>query len=537
VKHLVMLGAVLAIVAGCTEELKPDRCKRNEDCQKGWACDQNKRCVDLARTDGGDARLDVNRATGDGPDASDGGDGDAPEVGPVLADDGGVEMAGPDAPGSCSHDDHCMGMGSTPVCAAGRCVACALDTHCGDPVKRFCEMNICVDCVAAPGSCATKGGDKKHCGSNGACVECLESTQCTTTGKGFCVANSCVGCAGAPGACKAPIPVCDETGGTCVECTAASHCSDPAKPFCAANKCVPCNMAPAGQTCAMLAAARPVCGPMGACVECNAPADCMAAPKPICQANMCVACTGDAQCATKLGASPGVCLAHLDGRCATEADTIHVRAGNGCGALGTMAQPACTLDAARALINDSRRLVLVHGPVEGFDWTLPAGGPVSIIGQHSAAVSGGARVGARFSGTGEVYMRDMTVSYSMLQGIVAGQGTTLRLDRMTVQTNGGGGILLDGARFDIRNTLVTDNGPGQYGAQIFWGGILVQSPPAGGPARLERVSAVSNRQVGISCSAAIEGTGVLASGNPGGVEATPACGLNLCMAGAGCGAP
>jgi hypothetical protein len=165
-----------------------------------------------------------------------------------------------------------------------------------------------------------------------------------------------------------------------------------------------------------------------------------------------------------------------------------VRAGNGCGADGTMAQPACSLDAARPLINGNRRLVLVHGPVEGFDWTLPAGGPVSIIGQ-SATVSGGARVGARFSGTGEVYMRDMTVSYSMLQGIVAGQGTTLRLDRMTVQTNGGGGILLDRARFDIRNTLVSDNGPGQFGPQIFWGGILVQSPPAGGPARLERVSA------------------------------------------------
>ncbi len=202
-----------------------------------------------------------------------------------------------------------------------------------------------------------------------------------------------------------------------------------------------------------------------------------------------------------------------------------------------MAQPACTLDAARALITGNRRLVLVHGPVEGFDWTLPAGGPVSIIGQQAAAVSGGARVGARFGGTGEVYMRDMTVAYSMLQGIVAGQGTTLRLDRMTVQTNGGGGILLDRARFDIRNTLVSDNGPGQQGAQIFWGGILVQSPPAGGPARLERVSAVSNRQVGISCSAAIEGTGVLASGNVGGVETTPACGLNLCTPGAaGCGA-
>ena len=304
-------------------------------------------------------------------------------------------------------------------------------------------------------------------------------------------------------------------------------------------------MAPAGQTCATLDAARPVCGPAGACVECNASADCMAAAKPICQASKCVACTGDAQCAAKLGASPGVCLAHLDGRCATEADTIHVRAGSGCGAAGTMAQPACTLDAARPLITGTRRLVLVHGLVEGFDWTLPAGGPVSIIGQQSAAVSGGARVGARFSGTGEVYMRDMTVAYSMLQGIVAGQGTTLRLDRMTVQTNGGGGILLDRARFDIRNTLVSDNGPGQQGAQnlLGWhpGAIAARRS---GPARLERVSAVSNRQVGISCSAArSRAAGVLASGNFGGrrghrrLRPEPVPGDRRASCGASMGAP
>jgi hypothetical protein len=528
-----MLLAVLPLaLAACTNQLMAGRCDKNTPCTGGQECNKFNRCVDVARADGGDARPG---GTGERPPASEGGAG--PEVGGVPGADGsGPEMAGPDGPGSCGVDDDCEG---SAVCAAGRCVACTMDGHCGDPINRFCHNNACVDCKGAPAdSCAQKAGDRRHCGGNGACVECLETTQCTAAGRGFCVDNACVGCAMAGAdACKGTTPACDATSGSCVECTAPGNCKEAGKPFCAANKCVPCAMAPAGQTCATLNAALPACGPAGACVECNESADCKAAELPICQANRCVACTADAQCAAKLGASPGVCLAHQGGRCATEADTIHVRAGTGCGAAGTMAQPACSLDAARPLITGTRRLVLVHGLVEGFDWALPAGGPVSIIGKQSAVVSGGARIGARFTGTGEVYMRDMTVAYSMLQGIAAGPGTTLRLDRMTVQTNGGGGILLDHARFDIRHTLVTDNGPGQQGGQIPWGGIRIDTPPSEGPARLERVSAVSNRQVGISCSTRIEGAGVLASGNFGGVETTAACGLSLCpVTGASCGA-
>jgi hypothetical protein len=530
VKQAILLAVAALAAAACTDKLQPNRCEKDSDCgSKTRFCSSSKWCVDLVRADGGDARTD---ATGERPAGSDAGDGGGIPPG----DGGGPEAAVPDGPGSCGHDDDCAG---SAVCAAGRCVACTMDSHCTDATSRFCHNNSCVDCRAAPAdTCAQKGGDKKHCGSAGACVECLEASQCTTAGRGFCVNSSCVGCAMAGAdACKGATPACEATSGLCVECTAPANCKDAGKPFCAATKCVPCAMAPAGQTCAMLNAALPACGPAGACVECNDSADCKGADRPICQANKCVPCTADSQCAARPGGSPGVCLAHLGGRCASEADTIHVRAGNGCGAAGTMAQPACTLDAARGMITATRRLVLVHGLVEGFDWALPAGGPVSIIGKQSAVVSGGARIGARFTGTGEVYMRDLTVAYSMLVGIYAGPGTTLKLERMTVQTNGSGGILLDRARFDIRHTLVSDNGPGQQGAQIFWGGILIDSPPTEGPARLERVSAISNRQVGISCSTRVEGVGVLASGNFGGVEATAACGLSLCpITGATCGA-
>ena len=75
---------------------------------------------------------------------------------------------------------------------------------------------------------------------------------------------------------------------------------------------------------------------------------------------------------------------------------------------------------------------------------------------------------------------------------------TLRLDRVTVDSCRGGGVLLDGAAFDIRNTTITNNGPGQAGATA-WGGILVNALPATGPAKLSRVTAMDNKQVGIAC--------------------------------------
>jgi hypothetical protein len=510
----------MLILLGCTEELDKGRCRQQTDCEADQMCNDFRRCVSVARADGGNARRD---AAGDGGDRPVTGDGS-----PAMAD------AAPDAAGTCSGNADCPD--ASGVCASGRCVACTEDSHCADPLKRFCVMNSCVDCsLAPPDTCATKGtGNNKRCAmATGACVECLEASQCTAPGKTFCVAGACSGCmAAGADACKAPTPVC-EAGGSCVECTAAGHCKDPTKPFCAASKCVGCGMA-AGQTCASLDPAKPACGPGGDCVECNTSADCKAPARPICQAARCVACTADTQCVAKLGPSPGVCLAHLDGRCATEAETIHVRAGSGCGGGGTTAQPVCELDGARPLINAGRRLVLVHGLVQGFTWSLPSGGPVTIIGRDQPVIAGGARAGGRLTGTGEIWLRDLAFSSSALQGLVAEPGVNLHADRLLVEGNRGGGILLDGARFHLRDTVVNDNGPGQQGATA-WGGILVQSPPPGG-GRLERVSVTKNRQIGLSCSGTIQGTGVYASENVGG-EIAPTCGLAACpAAGGGCGA-
>src|SRR5439155_12883681 len=94
--------------------------------------------------------------------------------------------------------------------------------------------------------------------------------------------------------------------------------------------------------------------------------------KPICdvQARHCVPCTSDAQCAKK-DPNPGICVAHQDGRCAADAETIYVQMANGCGTAGSgrAATPFCSPQDAIAALTPTRRIILVTGPTatRGFD--------------------------------------------------------------------------------------------------------------------------------------------------------------------------
>ena len=55
-------------------------------------------------------------------------------------------------------------------------------------------------------------------------------------------------------------------------------------------------------------------------------ADCSQPTAPICVEGKCTRCTADTQCRERDGDDPGLCLAHLGGRCATDAEVIYVRA-------------------------------------------------------------------------------------------------------------------------------------------------------------------------------------------------------------------
>jgi hypothetical protein len=235
-------------------------------------------------------------------------------------------------------------------------------------------------------------------------------------------------------------------------------------------------------------------------------------------------------------------MAHQDGRCASEAETIYVQQTAACSSVadpagGTSGAPFCGLDKAAVALSTTRRLFVVRGTVQGAAWTLQgaAGSPqVSIVGQQTAVVVGGTASGLQIMGS-DVFLRDLTIRRSEQIGISANTGSTVRLENVTVSDNGGGGVLLDASGFEITNSIVTANGPGTSGPTT-WGGLLIQNPPSAGPARLTNTSVTGNNGPGISCSGPISGQGVLATNNSP-LDIVPTCGITPCGApSATCGA-
>ena len=431
---------------------------------------------------------------------------------------------------------------STPVCdvTAKKCVQCLGRTDCPDPTRAFCSSTaLCTPCSnAGAGACAARDATKPVCGSAGACVECGSDADCPTTTKPFCSgAGTCVSCAispGGTGACaarEAAKPVCGATG-ACVECGADLDCHQATKPFCSGTgACVPCAMAPGGASaCAARTPTMPLCAQSGACVQCVANADCPSST-PVCTAaNTCGKCTADADCAGRAG--PIVCMFHQDSRCATDAETVYVQNGVACSdgagvTGGTNAMPFCSLQPAIAVVGPTRDLIVVRGSVNGASSPFLGGArQISIVGQMSALI-GGVDPAIHLAG-GDLYARAVKLSTGSAIGCQADGGSTLRLDHIVVTGNAAGGIVLDGAAFVITNTTVTDNGPGDL-LGVPLGGIRAQNIPPAGPAQLQNVTIESNNQIGISCSAAVSGTGVLATMNTGG-DISPTCGFASCAA-------
>ncbi len=287
------------------------------------------------------------------------------------------------------------------------------------------------------------------------------------------------------------------------------------------------------------------------CVGCASSADCSAdVTKPICDltTHACVACSSDSQCVAKLGANPGVCMAHQDGRCASDAETIYVQNVAGCTATysndqeGTATAPYCSLDPIQVpmALSDTRTVVVIRGTVNAATMVLGRNATrseYSFIGQQNAVVAGAAQPAFDIN-SGKAYVRAVKFSPSASLGIRAissnttSSFTTLRLDTVTVDSCQQGGIFLDGAAFDIRNSTVTNNGPGSVGS-AFWGGVYIKSLPAvvGSPTSLSLLTVQMNKQVGVDCAAGpITGTGVFAAQNAGGVDVAPACGFSSCAA-------
>jgi hypothetical protein len=196
----------------------------------------------------------------------------------------------------------------------------------------------------------------------------------------------------------------------------------------------------------------------------------------------------------------------------------------------------------------SKPVVVVRGALSAGSAVISVTSPLTIVGKSGATVTATAAASADCITitSGEIYLRNMTIQGTASPktgiGINAGTGggnaVTLHVDTCAVTNNPGGGILLNGAAFDIKNTTVTDNGPNAVSTQ--WGGIYVQSLPSVGPSSLSLVSIETNNGGGLTCSAStsIQGTGILSTGNINTVaQVSPACNVSACTAtGTTCGA-
>jgi hypothetical protein len=255
-----------------------------------------------------------------------------------------------------------------------------------------------------------------------------------------------------------------------------------------------------------------------------------------------------------------------DGHCATTSEVIFVDSSASACATGdgTSANPVCTLTAASGLLHVGRNVIVLLGvasdhltlstsgvsPVligrknsSGDVGSIPAGGGVALTILSDTAlvrdltVAGGVGSGAKgvlVQGTGtKLTLLRVTANLTTGLGVEADTGTTLTMNACTVSNNSmGGGILLNGAAFDIESTTVTGNGPS---ADLTWGGIKIQSPIASEDT-LNLVTVQNNLGPGVSCSAPVAGTGVLASGNATG-QIAGTCGFSSCgTAGPMCGA-
>jgi hypothetical protein len=198
--------------------------------------------------------------------------------------------------------------------------------------------------------------------------------------------------------------------------------------------------------------------------------------------------------------------------------------------------PFCSLEPAAKDAGGSRTVIVVRGGVTASMTPFGGASEISIVGQQSATIAAAAQSSAvHVAQGGKLYSRDTSITAVLGVGIVADNGSTLRMERVTVANSAKGGISLIGAAFDISNTKVTANGQGVDGG-TFWGGIYIKFPPSSGPTRLNLVSVTSNMSIGISCTGTISGSGVLAASNAGG-DISPTCGFSSCAtASASCGA-
>jgi hypothetical protein len=429
-------------------------------------------------------------------------------------------------------------------------VACVKSSECtADPTKPVCVANQCAACSFAASECEIKNSAAPVCQTtSGKCVGCVETSDCVGDADGgvdggadggvvagFCntTTNQCVGClssrdcsdpskpiCGTSETCvacgsqlasvdgcaikNAVLPVCKATAGTCVECGGDSDCKTSTIPACdTANKCVECV-----QSSHCKNASAPVCDTTAEhCVQCLANSDC-SGTTPICTNKQCRACAKDSEC-TNISPA-GVC--GLDGSCPGDNAIIYLQNSALCpGGNGTSASPFCSSDDATGALSATKTVIVIRGPLAVGNLTLNfAQKPVLIAGQVSANLTK-PTIGTPplvSIASGEVTLRDLTISGGNDAGVSVSGGAILHMDRCYVTGNTKNGIITDKSAFDIVNTVIAGNGTDGLSSGV---GLGAYTGP--GPTKFAFNTVVQNGLVGVACGQSYTLTGILANGN------------------------
>jgi hypothetical protein len=187
------------------------------------------------------------------------------------------------------------------------------------------------------------------------------------------------------------------------------------------------------------------------------------------------------------GALPGLCYG---GRCATDSDSVYVEFNqNGCpGANGSVTAPYCTPNnGVSALASAKKKYLVIIGAVNdqlvmntnsltpvvigrpnGTNaGSIPAVSATGILVSSDNVVirdlsigngTTSASKGIVISGFGtKVQLQHLTISLGNGLGVDAEAGTSLQMDRCLLQNNMAGGVLINGAGYQIANSILTSN--------------------------------------------------------------------------------
>jgi hypothetical protein len=510
---------VFAALASCDDTRRDWRTCYMNDCGEGYVCTIDHRCV----------RVDAGGFDGGALDA-------VPSILPDSSVDGGWDATGIDIPSRFDGGVEVLSGGGTLDAgsvdvldvAGENGIDVAIDTRIPD-VAETCVIDL--DCPST---------SQPYC-LQGRCAVCKTGDQCQGNAPICSASHACVSCAVTDGGCPFATPACEADSGRCVECLRDGDCTrDAKKSFCAGGTCVGCAGA-GSNACVERDRSKPACLANGTCAECSGSRDCTVATKPICDAATatCMPCTRDDQCAAR-SSGPGVCMFHQDGHCTTDAETVYVGSSGTCSDTvsdaGSAQTPFCTAQVGvEAAMSQGKPVVMMMGALNGGFTGIGLTAPLTVVGKNAVITPTGFSDGISVI-KGELYLRRLIITGSAaLQtaiGIKAspssGNAVVLHMDSCAVINNPGGGILLNGAAFDISNTTVIGNGPNTAA----WGGIQVQNPPPNGPTTLHLVTINDNKQVGLTCNSSIAmnntGIGVLAIGNTGGIDISSTCEVKAC---------